>query len=113
MVVESGLLWILNQFKRLFSNNQLIMTSCLIKIRGGEDLCIIATGIMVHQALEVASELHKEGIIPHVQVHDELDISIGSEKEAQRIKDIMEGAVTLEVPNKVDYEFGKNWGEIK
>ena len=37
----------------------------------------------------------------------------GSEKEAQRIKDIMEGAVELEVPNKVDYEFGKNWGEIK
>ena len=44
---------------------------------------------------------------------NELDISIGSEKEAQRIKDIMETAVELEVPNKVDYEFGKNWGEIK
>ena len=58
-------------------------------------------------------DLHKEGIIPHLQVHDELDISIGSEKEAQRIKDIMESAVNLEVPNKVDYEFGKNWGEIK
>ena len=25
---------------------------------------------------------------------------------------IMENAVTLEVPNKVDYEFGKNWGDI-
>ena len=58
-------------------------------------------------------DLHKEGIIPHLQVHDELDISIGSEKEAQTIKDIMESAVDLEVPNKVDYEFGKNWGEIK
>ena len=58
-------------------------------------------------------ELHKEGIIPHVQVHDELDISIGSEKEAQRIKDIMESAVELEVPNKVDYESGPNWGIIK
>ena len=58
-------------------------------------------------------DLHKEGIIPHLQVHDELDISIGSEKEAQRIKDIMESAVNLEVPNKVDYEFGRNWGEIK
>jgi len=58
-------------------------------------------------------DLHKEGIIPHLQVHDELDISIESEKEAQRIKDIMESAVNLEVPNKVDYEFGKNWGEIK
>jgi DNA polymerase I-like protein with 3'-5' exonuclease and polymerase domains len=58
-------------------------------------------------------DLHKEGIIPHLQVHDELDISIGSEKEAQTIKDIMESAVDLEVPNKVDYEFGKNWGEIE
>ena len=58
-------------------------------------------------------ELHKEGIIPHLQVHDELDISIGSEKEAQKIKDIMEGAVELEVPNKVDYECGPNWGNIK
>ena len=58
-------------------------------------------------------ELYKEGIIPHIQVHDELDISIESEKQVQKIKDIMEGAVTLEVPNKVDYEFGKNWGEIK
>ena len=27
--------------------------------------------------------------------------------------EIMESAVGLEVPNKVDYESGKNWGEIK
>ena len=33
--------------------------------------------------------------------------------EAQRIKDIMESAVNLEVPNKVDYEFGRYWGDIK
>ena len=26
---------------------------------------------------------------------------------------IMENAVDLEIPNKVDYESGKNWGEIK
>jgi len=58
-------------------------------------------------------DLHAEGIIPHLQVHDELDISISSEQEAQRIKDIMESAVQLEVPNKVDYEYGNNWGEIK
>jgi len=25
----------------------------------------------------------------------------------------MEAAVELKVPNKVDYEHGKNWGEIK
>ncbi len=56
-------------------------------------------------------ELHKEGIIPHIQVHDELDISV--DNNADKIKDIMESAVELEVPNKVDYESGPNWGTIK
>ena len=58
-------------------------------------------------------ELHKEGIIPHIQVHDELDISVKDEKHAQKIVEIMEDAVSLEVPNKVDYESGPNWGKIK
>ena len=56
-------------------------------------------------------ELYKEGIIPHIQVHDELDISVSD--NANKIKEIMEAAVTLEVPNKVDYESGPNWGNIK
>ena len=58
-------------------------------------------------------DLHKEGITPHIQVHDELDISVESAEHADKIKQIMEGAVTLEVPNKVDYESGTNWGNIK
>ena len=58
-------------------------------------------------------ELYKEGIIPHIQVHDELDISIESPEHANKIKEIMENAVELQVPNKVDYESGPNWGQIK
>ena len=58
-------------------------------------------------------ELYKEGIIPHIQVHDELDISVKDSAHAEKIKIIMEEAVNLEVPNKVDYEFGPNWGTIK
>jgi DNA polymerase I-like protein with 3'-5' exonuclease and polymerase domains len=57
-------------------------------------------------------ELYKEKIIPHIQIHDELDLSIESEDEAKKVIEIMEHAVTLEVPNKVDYEHGNNWGEI-
>jgi DNA polymerase I-like protein with 3'-5' exonuclease and polymerase domains len=58
-------------------------------------------------------DLHKEGIIPHVQVHDELDISVKDDKEAKQIVQIMETSVELEVPNKVDYESGENWGNIQ
>ncbi len=58
-------------------------------------------------------DLYKEGLIGHIQIHDELDFSIESEKQADKIKQIMEHAVELKVPNKVDYESGPNWGEIK
>jgi len=58
-------------------------------------------------------ELYKEGIVAHIQVHDELDISVENDTKAKRIIEIMESAVELEIPNKVDYESGKNWGDIK
>ena len=57
-------------------------------------------------------DLYKEGIIAHIQIHDELDLSVESPDQAKKIIEIMENAVTLEIPNKVDYESGKNWGDI-
>jgi len=57
-------------------------------------------------------ELYKEGIIAHIQIHDELDLSVESPEHAKKIIEIMENAVKLEVPNKVDYESGENWGDI-
>ena len=57
-------------------------------------------------------DLHNEGIVPHIQIHDELCVSIESDAQAKKVVEIMEQAVTLEVPNKVDYEHGTNWGTI-
>ena len=57
-------------------------------------------------------DLYKEGIVAHIQIHDELDLSVKSPEHAKKIIEIMENAVTLEVPNKVDYESGENWGDI-
>ena len=57
-------------------------------------------------------DLYQEGIIPHIQIHDELDLSIESQEQAKKIIEIMENAVKLTIPNKVDYESGKTWGEI-
>jgi len=57
--------------------------------------------------------LFENGIIPHLQIHDELCFSIETEEQAKKIKHIMENAIKLEVPNKVDYESGPNWGKMK
>ena len=57
-------------------------------------------------------DLYQEGIIPHIQIHDELDLSIESQEQAKKIIEIMENAVKLTIPNKVDYESGQTWGEI-
>jgi len=56
--------------------------------------------------------LREAGIIPMIQVHDELNISFKNEKQADEIKEIMEQAIPLKVPNKVDFEDGECWGDI-
>ena len=57
-------------------------------------------------------DLYKEGIVAHIQIHDELDVSVESPEHAKKIIEIMENAVKLAVPNKVDYESGETWGDI-
>jgi|TARA_S200000501_G_scaffold340472_1_gene349075 DNA polymerase I-like protein with 3'-5' exonuclease and polymerase domains len=69
-------------------------------------------GSAADQTKQAMIALYREGVIPHVQIHDELDISVASDEDAKRIISIMEEAVQLEVPNKVDYEKGENWGSI-
>ena len=56
--------------------------------------------------------LYREGVIPHIQIHDELDISVASLQESDKIIRIMEEAVQLQVPNKIDLEQGDSWGDI-
>ena len=58
--------------------------------------------------------LYRKGIVPHIQLHDELCISITTGKDqAKKIRKIMEKAIKLEIPNKVDYESGPNWGTLE
>ena len=57
--------------------------------------------------------LWEEGIVPHVQVHDEVDISIEDEEQAAKVSRIMENCVELAVPLVVDTELGASWGETE
>ena len=57
--------------------------------------------------------LYEKGILPRIQIHDELCLSIKNDKQATIVKDIMETAIPLIVNNKVNYKKGKNWGTLK
>jgi DNA polymerase I-like protein with 3'-5' exonuclease and polymerase domains len=57
--------------------------------------------------------LYKAGIVPLLQVHDELDISFADPRVPQRAKEIMEHAVELMVPIYTELKVGPNWGEAK
>ena len=58
-------------------------------------------------------ELHKEGIIPMIQIHDELAISMENDSKKVKIIEIMENCLEMEIPSKVDLAIGNNWGEAK
>ena len=70
-------------------------------------------GSAADQTKKAMIDVFKEGITPLIQVHDELDISVYSEEQKQKVIEIMRDAVPLEVPSKVDCEIGPSWGEVK
>ena len=56
--------------------------------------------------------LYEKGIVPHIQIHDELCVSIKDHETRTTVQETMETAIPLMVKNKVDYESGPNWGNI-
>ena len=58
-------------------------------------------------------DLWKEGLVPHIQIHDELDYSIFNKEQAEIVIDRMVNCVEMRVPLVVDYESGSNWGEAE
>ena len=57
--------------------------------------------------------LYEQGILPQIQIHDELCLSVKDDKQAEGIKKTMETALPLLINNKVSYKKGKNWGSVK
>lgn len=57
----------------------------------------------------------RERIVPLLQMHDELDLSLGEERIGERVREIMRSieAKRLHVPMLVDIEYGINWGRAR
>ena len=56
---------------------------------------------------------YEHGILPQIQIHDELCLSVKDDKEKNIIKNVMETALPLLIKNKVNVKTGNNWGECK
>ena len=71
-------------------------------------------GSAADQTKKAMIDLDKEGIIPMIQIHDELAISFDGSKEVQdKIVEVMENTIEMTVPSKVDVAIGNNWGEAQ
>ncbi len=57
--------------------------------------------------------LYEKGIVPHIQIHDELCVSIKDQETRTMVQKTMEQAIILKINNKVDCKLGPNWGTIK
>lgn len=68
-------------------------------------------GSAADQTKKAMLEISRQGILPMLQMHDELDFAVESDAQGETIRDIMENCVRLEVPSIVDVEFGDTWGE--
>lgn len=55
----------------------------------------------------------RERLVPLIQMHDELDFSVGEERQGRRVQELMRDTVQLSVPVMVDGEYGVNWGHAK
>jgi len=55
----------------------------------------------------------REGVIPLLQMHDSLDLSVSSPETVEMVARLGEEVIKLEVPMKVDINYGRTWGDAK
>jgi DNA polymerase-1 len=73
----------------------------------------LVQGSAARQTKKAMLMMWQEGIIPLIQMHDELGASCATEEQANRVAEIMRTAVPLLVPVVVDTEVGESWGTAK
>jgi DNA polymerase I-like protein with 3'-5' exonuclease and polymerase domains len=86
--------------------------------KGGYDFCNKAfnrliQGTSAEQTKAFMIAVDDAGYGPHLllQVHDELDAALETEKQAHDMAEIMKTAMPLSIPTVIDIEQGPSWGE--
>jgi DNA polymerase I-like protein with 3'-5' exonuclease and polymerase domains len=70
-------------------------------------------GVSARQAKVSMRDCWRAGIVPLIQMHDELNVSCPDEKTGRRVIEIMRESMPMSIPMKVDAEYGINWGHAR
>lgn len=70
-------------------------------------------GSAADQMRQAMVDADDESIPLQLQVHDELDLTIGQRSEARQLAEVMRNAMQFTVPMVVDLEVGPNWADIE
>lgn len=54
---------------------------------------------------------YREGFVPLLQMHDEMDFSLTRKADGEMLAGLMKDVCPLRVPMKVDAEYGRSWGD--
>tara|TARA_R100000084_G_scaffold96933_1_gene50812 strand:+ start:2012 stop:3892 length:1881 start_codon:yes stop_codon:yes gene_type:complete len=68
-------------------------------------------GSAADQTKQAMVDLYDEGILPLIQIHDEIAVSVPDDATKKKIVEVMENCCKLYVPSKVDAELGDSWGD--
>ena len=71
----------------------------------------LVQGSAARQTKIAMRDCWRAGLVPLVQMHDELSFSFETEAQGKLAQEIMVNAVKLTVPVKVDMEWGVSWGD--
>jgi len=74
--------------------------------------------VLIQSAAAIQTKLwmracFREGVVPVLQMHDSLDLSVLSSNVSEMVARLGENIVSLEVPMKVDVKYGRTWGDAK
>jgi DNA polymerase I-like protein with 3'-5' exonuclease and polymerase domains len=84
--------------------------SALRRAYGHKAMNRLIQGSAARQTKRAMLLMYREGIVPRLQMHDEVSASCSSKKQGDMIAEMMREAHTLLVPMKVDEEWGITWG---
>src|SRR5262249_23740597 len=65
------------------------------------------------QTKEWMRACYREGVVPLLQMHDSLDLSVSSPDIPEMVARLGVGIIKLDVPMKVDVNYGRTWGDAK